>query len=301
MNINENKPGSAAGTGINASRRQERKPIEILAREWLGKYLPAKVRHGMPSLAAHFAHWEPGASYVVAGKPTAGAASMALSLAENFAISGGHVIWIGITDDLHRMSEQLMFKIAGVELAAPGATVQLDAAAQCKLKHAHEQIGKMWIDFCNVEDCGDADIEQEFLASVASFKPTLIVVDESIFDEMTLNPFEILVRQTHARHMVQELRRTNPMSSVLWHLPMLVAMDDRVSKQRPTLDDLTSAASSIKPDVVMLVHACDELKSQHSAEVIVAANAFGSTGIVPMAFDPIHCTWHDLANSARAD
>ncbi|MES2325253.1 MAG: hypothetical protein V4633_23605, partial [Pseudomonadota bacterium] len=254
------------------------------------------------SLAAHFEQWEPGASYIIAGKLATGAGSMALTLAENFATSGGHLIWIGITDDLHRMYEQLMFKNAGLVLAAAGSTVPLDAVAQFKLKYAHEQIGKMWIDFCNVEECGNADAEQEFLASVASFKPTLIVVDESIFDETTLDPFEILVRQTHALHMVKELRRTNPMSSVLWHLPMLLDDGDVVAKQqRPTLDDLASAASSIKPDVVMLVHVCHESKSQHNAEVNVAANAFGSTGIVPMAFDSIHCTWHDLANSARAD
>ena len=301
MNVSNNIPANIAVEENNESTALKNQPFSTLVRKWLVKHLPAKVQLGVPSLDHHLENWEPGASYVVAGKLATGAGSMALTLAENFATSGGHLIWIGITDDLHRMYEQLMFKNAGLVLAAAGSTVPIDAVAQFKLKYAHEQLGKMWIDFCNVEECGNADVEQEFLASVASFKPTLIVVDESIFDETTLDPFEILVRQTHALHMVKELRRTNPMSSVLWHLPMRVAVDDGVSNQRPTLDDLTSAASSIKPDVVMLVHACDELKSQHNAEVIVAANAFGSTGIVPMAFDPIHCTWHDLANSARPD
>ncbi|MCY0910312.1 hypothetical protein [Massilia antarctica] len=292
MNITGNMPRSAAGTGINASRRQERKPIGLLAREWLGKYLPGKVRQGMPSLAEHFAHWEPGASYVIAGRQSTGARSMALTLAENFAAHGGHVIWVGVTEDLPRMSEQLLFKIAGLELAEPGFTVLLDAAAQCKLKYAHEQIGKMWIDFCNVEDCGDADVEQKFLASVASFKPTLVVVDESVFDETTIDPFEILVRQTHALHMVKELRGTNPMSSVLWHLPMLPALDDGVTKQRPTPDEFFSAPSSIKPDVVLLTHVSDERESMHNAELIIAANAFGTTGIVPMVYDPTLSTWY---------
>jgi hypothetical protein len=179
----------------------------------------------LPSLAAHIEQWEPKANYIGAGKSSAGGGALVLTLAEKFASFGGHVIWIGITDDLHHMCEQLTFKIAGLDLADAGARVQLDVIAQIKLAYAREQIGMMWIDFCNVEDCGDTDVEEEFLASVSSFKPTLIVVDESIFDEATLNPFEILVRQTHAMHMVDDLRSTNPMSSVLWRLPSLDCLD----------------------------------------------------------------------------
>ena len=44
----------------------------------------------------------------------------------------------------------------------------------------------------------------------------------------------------------------------------------------------------------MIVHACDELKSQHNAELIVAANAFGTTGIVPMAYDSKYSTWRGV-------
>ncbi|MES2149793.1 MAG: hypothetical protein V4508_08355 [Pseudomonadota bacterium] len=276
---------------INASPILNSEPFGLLVRKWMAKYLPAKVQLGMPALAAHIEQWEPGSNCIIAGKQATGAGPLVLTLAENFATFGGHVIWVGITDDLHRMSEQLMFKVAGLELAAAGTTVKLDAVAQCKLNYAHEQIGKMWIDFCNVDDCGDADVEQEFLASVSSFKPTLIVVDESIFDEATLNPFDVLVRQTHALHMVEELRGTNPMSSVLWHLPM---PNDPAAQQRPTLDDLPDAASTIKPDVVLFTHRDAGPASKHNAELIVATNAYGSTAIVPMVFDIKHSTWHEL-------
>ncbi|MBG6223366.1 replicative DNA helicase [Janthinobacterium sp. CAN_S1] len=280
---------------------QAQRPIAPLVREWLAKHLPPKIGFGLPSLDAYLCSWKPGTCYAVSCGPAPGASALVLTLAENYAKSGGHVIWIGVTDDLTRLSENLLFRVAGIDRGAPGTQIVLDALDQRKLKYAHEQIGKMWIDFCNVEDCGDADVEQEFLASVASFKPTLIVVDESIFDETTLDPFEILVRQTHAQHMVKELRRKNPMSSVLGHLPMRVAVDDGVSKQRPTLDDLTSAASSIKPDVVLFTHVSDESKSMHNAELIVAANAFGTTGIVLMAFDSKLSTWHDLGYADQAD
>ena len=218
--------------------------ISVLARAWLSKRLPAEIQFDPKPFGDYLGYWQARSNYLIAGTRNSWSYELALALASSFAAAGGHLIWIGTTQARAALCERLMFKIAGLELAAPGSTVQLDAAAQFKLKYAHEQVGKMWIDYCNVEECGDADIEQEFLASVASFKQTLIVVDESIFDEATLDPFESLVRQTHALHMINELRGTNPMSSVLWHLPMLAAVDDGVTKQRPTLDDLASGSAA---------------------------------------------------------
>lgn len=296
MNISSTMPPNTVAK-IKESTVSNSEPFGILVRKWLAKCLPPKIPFNLPSLAAHFDQWEPGAHYIVAGKQASGAGSLVLTLSENFSTHGGHVIWVGITEDLGRMSEQLMFKIAGLELAAADSTVLLDAAAQYKLKYAHEQIGKMWIDFCNVEDCGDADIEQEFLASVASFKPTLIVVDESIFDETTLDPFEALVRQTLALHMVNELRGMNPMSSVLWHFPMSHSTDLGEIKLRPSLGDLPDAASAIKPEVGLLTH---RTKGSDNAELIVTANAYGPTGTVPMIFDSNRWTWHELYKDGAA-
>jgi hypothetical protein len=272
-------------TGTGAS-----KPVSVIARENLAHLI---APHGMPSLLANLGRWEPGASYVIAGRSDTGADAMVLTFAERFATHGGHIIWIGITDDLGRLSERLMFKIAGLDLATAGTRVQLDAISQIKLAFSHEQIGKLWIDFCNVEDCGDTEVEQEFLASMSSFKPTLIVVDESIFDEATLNPFEVMVRQTHALRMIDELRGTNPMSSVLWHLPMSHTIDMN-TKQRPSINDLPDAASSIKPDVVLFTHRNDGSELKHNAELIVAANAYGPTGTVPMILDAKRSTWREI-------
>ncbi|WP_426115958.1 hypothetical protein [Massilia sp. PWRC2] len=267
------------------------RPMGTLAHEWLVNVLPPGRKFGLPSLDAYTYSWVPAANYVVAGSPCTGAASLILTLAENFATHGGHVIWIGITEDLARMCEQLTFKIAGLDLADAGARVQLDVFAHIKLAYAREQIGKMWIDFCNVEDCGDTDVEREFIASVSSFKPTLIVVDESIFDEVTLNPFEVLVRQTHARRMVEELRGTNPTSSVLWHLPMRDGVASSITMQRPSLDDLPDAVSIIKPEVVLFTN---RDSGSNNAELIVATNAYGTTGTVPMNFDAKRSTWREI-------
>lgn len=298
MNTSSNILTKTAGARVNASTCQVRTPIGVLTREWLVKYLPSKIQLGVPALTTHIEQWEPGANCIIAGKQATGAGPLVLTLAEKFATHGGHVIWVGVTDDLHRMSEQLMFKVAGLELAAAGTTVKLDAVAQCKLNYAHEQIGKMWIDFCNVDDCGDPDVEQKFLASVSSFKPTLIVVDDSIFDEATLNPFDVLVRQTHALRMVDELRGTNPMNSVLWHLPMPNDPVVGMAVQRPSLDDLHDAARTIKPNVILLTHCNAESAAKHNAELIVAANSYGHTGTVPMIFDTKHSTWHELNAAA---
>lgn len=271
-----------------------RRTISVIAQESLGHLMPPNT----PLPIAHLKHWEPRANYVITGNPDSGARPLALTLAEKFAENGGHVIWIGTTQDMRRMYEQLMFKIAGLELPTGGADVQLDAVGLFKLAHAHEQIGKMWIDFCNVEDCGDIEVEQEFLASVSSFRPTLIVIDESIFDEVTLDPFEILVRQTHALRMVEELRGTNSMSSVFWQLPMRNDVAGSMTMQSPSLDDLPDAASVIKPDVVLFTHRNADSTSKHNAELVVAANAFGPTGTIPMVFDSKHLTWHEFDAAA---
>ncbi|QJD91249.1 hypothetical protein HH213_14915 [Duganella dendranthematis] len=232
MNINSNMPTNTARDEINESTSATRTPIGLLAQQWLAKYLPPKIPLGL-AIKSQLQHWEPQTNYVIRSTYTTDTDAIILTLAQQFASSGGHVIWVGVTDDLCRISEQLMFKIAGLELAVAGTSVQLDAIAQCKLMYAHEQIGKLWIDFCNLDDCGDEEVEQEFLASVSSFKPTLIVVDESIFDDAALTPFEALVRQTHALRMVEELRDTNPMGSVLWHL--LIASVDGSTEQLPLL------------------------------------------------------------------
>lgn len=271
--------------------------ISVIAQESLGYQIPPST--GSAALDQYIYGWTRKGNVVIAGKPETGAEALVLTLAEKFAANGGHVIWIGTTADMGRMCEQLMFKIAGLELPSVGTRVQLDAIAQIKLVYAREQIGKLWIDFCNVDDCGDTDVEQEFLASMSTFKPTLIVVDESIFDEATLNPFEVLVRQTHALRMVEELRGTNPTSSVLWHLPMShTVVDVGVTTQLPSLGDLPDAASSIKPEVVLFTHRKADSTSKHSAELFIAANAFGPTGTLPMVFDTKHLTWHELDAAA---
>jgi hypothetical protein len=299
MNISSNMPMSTAETGINISTGKAKRPLGVLAREWLTKHLPQKIPLGQPSLIGHLAHWEPQDNYVIAGTQATDATMMKLTLAQQFASNGGHVIWLGTADDLRRMSEQLMFKIAGIDLPATGTTVQLDDVAQCKLNHANKQIGKLWIDFCNVDDCGDTDVEQEFLASVSSFKPTLIVVDESIFDETISNPFEVLVRQSHALRMVEQLRGTNPMGSVLWQLPMPhTAVDIGMTTQRPSIDDLPDAASTIKPEVILFTHRNAEPEAKHDAEMIVATNAYGSPGTVPMVFNIKHSIGHELDAAA---
>jgi hypothetical protein len=186
------------------------------AREWLSASLHPRVRTGASSLDDQPEDWEPGANYVIQSTTSPGAGVSAVTLAQEFLSAGGHVIWVGTTDDLYRISDQLMFKIAGLGLPAEGGAADIGVLAYLDLIDARAQMIKMWIDFCNVEDCGDVDLEREFIASMSSFKPTLIIVADSIFDETALDPFGVLVRQTYGLNMVTQLRETNPMSSVLW-------------------------------------------------------------------------------------
>jgi hypothetical protein len=219
MESNDIRPiatGSERAPVDAVNQQQENATVSARAREWLDNWLPAKIRLNEGSLDGEDDFWLPGRDYVIPSTTIADGGMLAVTLAEEFVRAGGHIIWIGITKDLYRMSLQLMFKIAGHELPAEDADVYLDVGGYLRLKDAHAQMLEMWIDFCNIEDCGDSALERDFVASMSSFKPTLIVVDYSIFDEMTLDPFEALIRQTYGRHMVNQLRSTNPLSSVLW-------------------------------------------------------------------------------------
>lgn len=196
--------------------------ISSQCRRWLSNVQPSHFSIGSSGLKKHVSlnsksnHLGTNVDYVIPGTTTFDSRMLAVTLAEEFARAGGHVIWIGTTSDLHRMSEQLLFKIAGLELPAEGIEVKFDVLKYLDLMDARAEMMKMWIDFCNVEDCGDVALEQEFIASMSSFKPTLIVVDESVFDDKTLDPFEFLIRNTSGLHMVKRLRETNPMCNILW-------------------------------------------------------------------------------------
>lgn len=185
-------------------------------KDWLSAWLPKQIGLGRGSCGRVPQYFEAGEDYVIPSETNSEGAMLEVTLVEEFARAGGHVIWIGTTSDLSRMSEQLMFKIAGLELFTEGTQVKLNVIEHLKLIDARAAMINMWIDFCNVEDCGDAVLEQEFVASTSSFKPTLIVVDASIFDESASDPFEFLIRNTFGLHMVEQLRSANPASSVLW-------------------------------------------------------------------------------------
>ena len=204
-------------TSLNSSTHR----ISSQCRRWLSDFQPSQLSIGSyglrnMSLNSKSNHLGANVNYVIPNTSAVGADLFSVTLAEEFARAGGHVIWIGTTEDLHRMSEQLMFKIAGLEIPSEGTEVQLDVIKYLDLIDARAEMMKMWIDFCNVEDCGDMAVEQGFVASMSSFKPTLIVVASSIFDDKTLDPFEFLIRNTSGLHMVKQLRETNPICNILW-------------------------------------------------------------------------------------
>lgn len=186
------------------------------ANGWLSNWLPKTVCLSGDSLDSPHQNFEAAQDYVIHGTSPIDEGMLAITLAEKFARAGGHVIWVGTTSDLYRMSDELLFKIAGLELPTEGTEVQFDVIKYLDLMDARAEMMNMWIDFCNVEDCGDMAVEQDFVASMSSFKPTLIVVASSIFDDQTLDAFEFLIRNTSGLQMVKHLRETNPICNILW-------------------------------------------------------------------------------------
>jgi hypothetical protein len=205
-------------TSLNSFTNQ----ISLQCRHWLSDFQPPPFSissYGvtqLESLNSNSSQVRPDVNYVLPTTSTIDAGMLSVTIAEEFARAGGHVIWIGTTRDLYRMSERLMFKIAGLASPSDDTEVRLDIIAHLNLIDARAEMMTMWIDFCNVEDCGDVALEQEFVAAMSTFKPTLIVVDPSITDDRNSDPFEFLIRNTYGIHMVERLQEANPESSVLW-------------------------------------------------------------------------------------
>ncbi|MBQ5946296.1 hypothetical protein [Massilia sp. ST3] len=210
-------------TTSHSSSSQE--SIGNLAREWLDG-LPLSSSHTNQH-AKYLLDLQLGASYYIQRNMPRDTDAETLTLVERFCADGGHVVWVGMTSDMHALCRKLVFRSAGLEIVEAGNQIALDAAALCKMKYAHEQVGKMWIDVCNLDDCGDAEVEQHFLAFVSSFKPTLIVVDKSVSDDSSPGPLDVLIRQANALRMLENLLETNPISCVLWQVAQREYEDGR--------------------------------------------------------------------------
>lgn len=265
------------------------RPFWMVARDILAKFKPS---FGLPSLDHHIYGWKRSANIIVAGRHGTGASSLALTLAENFASNIGPVIWIGCGDDLRPICERLIFRDAGLEIGNSHTVICLDDAGKQAANKAYLRIIELPIEFCNIDQCVDAALEQKFLAAVTSDKPSLIVVEPSVFDEAGLNPFEVLTRRCLLFRMISELKLSNPDWRVLWQLPV-TSDEDLGDSQILTIDHLDEPTIVGSADVIMFTHFTADASSPTNAELIIVKNCFGSVGTIPLQYEAALSTWRE--------
>lgn len=261
------------------------KAISVIAQESLEHLIPPST--GISTLDQHIYGWKKHANFLIAGRERSGAANLALTLAEAFATNHGEVIWLGLKDDLRGMCERMIFRDAAIEISASG-TVILDDAGRQKVGTAYERIVALPIHLCDVDQCDGLAVEQEFLTAVTTERPTLIVVDESVFHDFDLNPFDALVRRVNLFRMLDELHKSNRDWRVLWQVPVANSLDTDFDKA-PTLADLSEPTVAATANVVMITH----MGIDASSELVVLKNDFGSTGTIPLNYCQALSTWSE--------
>lgn len=269
-----------------------KRPFWMVARDILEKFKPPEF--GLRSLDLSLYGWKRHANVIIAGRPGTGPADLALTLAEAFASNHGEVIWLGLKDDLRCLCERMIFRDAAIEINASG-TVTLDDAGRENVGAAYRRIVELPIHLCDVDQCDGSAVELEFLTAVTSDRATLIIVEESVFHDVGLNPFDMLVRRTNLFRMLDELHKSNRDWQVLWQVPVVNSLDTDFDKA-PTLRDLSEPAVASMADVVMVTH----IDIDAGPEVVVLKNDFGSTGTIPLDYVHALSTWrerdHHLTN-----
>jgi hypothetical protein len=265
-----------------------KRPFWMVAKDILAKFKPPAF--GLPSLDRYIYGWKRGANIVVSGRLGMAASDLTLTLAEHFASHAGPVIWIGVNNDHRSITERLLLREACIERYDSSTVIFLDDAGRLALTAASDKLDTLRLEFCDIDDCGDEHMEQEFLTRVTSDLPTLIVVEPSAFGDSSLDPFEVLVRRKNVFRMVGELKQSNRDWRVLWQLP--VAGDSADSC--PTILDLDEPTVTDAADVIMFAHRQPE-QSALDAELVIVKNDFGSTtATIPMQYDAAFSSWREV-------
>lgn len=292
-NLHQEQQSVAINTGtsgrvhrtIEDQEHPAKRPFWMVATDILAEFKPPGF--GLRSLDLSLYGWKQHANIVIAGRPGTGTADLAMTLAEDFATNHGEVIWLGLKDDLRGMCERMIFRDAAIEVSASG-TVILDDAGRKNVGTAYQRMVELPIHLCDVDQCDGSAVELEFLTAVTSDRPTLIVIDESVFHDFDLNPFGILVRRTNLFRMLGELKKMNRDWRILWQVPVANSLDTDFDKA-PKLLDLSEPTVAATANVVMVTHTGTDADSM----VVIVKNDFGSTGTIPLNYMPALSSWSE--------
>jgi hypothetical protein len=184
-----------------------------LVRKWLAEFSPRVI-----DINQHFAEYLHHAHQVLGPSSSTDLdypTDHIFEPVESYCNKGGHVIWLGLREELPFISERLILTAAKMAHHMPGQSLVIDLGTRMKLLTAREKVTKMWFDFCALDDANDDVVVQDFLSSVASFHPTLIVISNAVLAELE-HPLDQLIRDTLRQSIQAKLIQANPNSTLVY-------------------------------------------------------------------------------------
>jgi replicative DNA helicase len=262
--------------------------IGLRCREWLKDFIPPLI--ALPSVDDFLHGWKRHREYIVAGHHAAGVASIVRTLVQPFAATQGQIIWIGTNASLRAACERMVFTEAGIPIPFDGI-LKFDMVYQDLVNAAHEECCKWQIQLLNIDECGDVQAEQKFFNELSHNKPTLIVVEPDVFEDVDADAFRILTRRVHLGRMIEQLKCAIPDWRILWNLPLKDPANTKFDE--PVLADI--AEDEILSRAHAVLFACPLRYSWRSsnANLIVAKNNSGRTGTIELQYAPAFSRWSE--------
>jgi len=242
----------------------------------------------------------PGELIILAGRPSMGKSALVLDIALNMAKAGKSVLFFTLEMPYEAVIERALCNQAQVNMA----TAKTDDAPESELEKLYEQGSKMReLDFALHEAGTTAEKQIAFIRTRKKMHK---------LDVVFIDYLQLMNSGHKSENRVQEIStisRKLKLAAVQEQVPIIALSQlnrqvEAREKHRPRLSDLReSGALEQDADIVMLLHREDYYRSREnpgtddvdgSAEVIVAKNRRGPTGIAELTFLDEYVKFGDL-------
>jgi len=253
---------------------------------------------GFKSLDKALGGLEPGAVYLIAGRPGTGKSSLANQLAMNVAIQGH----LSLVFNLEMKPQAIARRLLSTHAAVDSKLIkygQTDGSQTRRVVHAAAELSKLRLEF---PDIVDVTIEQIRRTARSRLRDGLRLVVIDYIQLVGSSEHHEMREQT-----VAAVSRGTKMMALELDIPVIaLAQLNRDSEkrvgQRPNMSDLRESGSLEQDaDVICLLYRDDYCnpasKEPGTADVIVAKQRDGDTGIVKMEFDKQFTRFKDRAVS----
>lgn len=285
--------------------------------------VPQIVPSGFHDLDAIIDGFDPGATIVLAGRPSMGKTSIAQWMAYNAAKAGHGVAFFSIEMTQRRLTERWLSGLTGI----PASFIKrgrVTANDLSRLAAAHEELRVLPI----VIDMSPRPSTAEILASVRKLRRDKYPVELVIVDHMSLmrSNERLKTQFDEATAIINEIKAAAKETNIAFMaLSQLSRANESREDKRPALPDLrNSGAIEQNADIVMFVHRehyylarqeprqfgdeddaafqlrrnswnDDCARAKGKAEIIVAKNRNGPIGVVDLAFQDHTTRFSSLA------